>query len=292
VDPDRLRFDFDHHQPVSREEIERIEAVVNEKIYSDLPVETVEMATEEAQELPGVRAFFGDKYGDRVRVVTIGDGFSREFCGGTHLNRTGETGLFKIVGEEGVAKGVRRITAVTGRVAIRAIQEADRTLRELAVALKTAPDQLANRVASMQEDIKELKKQRDKGSAADLKGVRKALLEGAERIDGSVLIVGEVPGAPAEQLRESMDWFRKEAESVAAFLASADDGKVMLMASVSDDLIQKGVKAGDWIKAVAPAVDGRGGGKPALAQAGGKNPAGIPQAIEKANAWVRERMSQ
>ncbi|HOJ76003.1 MAG TPA: alanine--tRNA ligase [Phycisphaerae bacterium] len=292
VDPERLRFDFDHNAPMTADEIAAVERLVNEKIYADLDVSTRELPIDEARKLPGVRAFFGEKYGDVVRVVSIGpDSFSAEFCGGTHLERTGQIGFFKIVAEEGIAKGVRRVTAVTGPRAVEHVQQLERTAKEAAGLLNTGPEQLPARIAAMQEEIKKLRKQLTKGAAADVKGVRQKLLEEAERVNGAAIIVGELPEVPVEQIREAADWLRSQAGSAAVCLGVVAEGKPMLIAAVTDDLIAKGVKAGDLIKHIVPAIDGRGGGKPNLAQAGGNKPEGIPDALAAASAWVRERLS-
>jgi alanyl-tRNA synthetase len=291
VDPDRLRFDFDHNAPVSGDEIAAVERLVNEKICGDLEVRTRELPIDEARKMPGVRAFFGEKYGDVVRVVSIGpDSFSAEFCGGTHLSRTGEAGFFKIVGEEGIAKGVRRITAVTGPRAVEFVQHLERTAREAAGLLNTGPDQLGARIAAMQDEIKKLRKQLTKGAAADVKSVRQKLLDEAERVNGSAVIVGELPEVPVEQFREAADWLRTEAGSAALCLAMVAEGKPMLLAAVTDDLVAKGLKAGDLIKSVAPAIDGRGGGKPNLAQAGGNKAEGVADALTAAGNWIREKL--
>ncbi len=291
VDPDRLRFDFDHSQAVSPEQIAEIERLVNERIYADLPVTTQELPTEEAKKLPGVRAFFGDKYGDVVRVVQIGDGFSREFCGGTHLARTGQAGLFKIISEEAVAKGIRRITAVTGRGAVEAVQRIERVAREAAGLLKTGVEQLPARVAQLQDEIKELRRQLQKGAAADLRSHRQKLLDSAECIGGHKLIVGEVPEVPVEQLREAADWLRTQAGSVAVLLGmKAEGGKPLLLAAMTDDLVKKGMHAGNIIRDIASLIDGRGGGKPDLAQAGGKNPDGLAAALAAGADALRTKL--
>ncbi len=292
VDPDRLRFDFDHNAPITSDEVAAVERLVNDKVYADLEVRTQELPIDEARKLPGVRAFFGEKYGDVVRVVSIGtDSFSAEFCGGTHLNRTGEVGFFKIVGEEGIAKGVRRITAVTGPRAVEHVQHIERSVRESAGLLNTAPDQLASRIAAMQEEIKKLRKQLTKGAAADVKSVRQKLLDEAERVNGSAMVVGELPEVPIEQIREAADWLRTQAGSAVVCLGIVAEGKPMLIAAVTDDLVAKGVKAGDLIKTIVPAIDGRGGGKPNLAQAGGNKAEGIPDALTAATKWLREKLS-
>ena len=291
VDAERLRFDFDHHAPVTDEEIGEVERLVNEKICADLEVRTQELPIDEAKEVPGVRAFFGDKYGDRVRVVSIGEDFSVEFCGGTHLSRTGEVGFFKIVAEEGIAKGVRRMTAVTGPRAVAVVQQLERTAKQAAGLLRTGVEQLPERVAGLQEEIKKLRKQLQKGAVADIHSVRQKLLEDAERINGHAIIVGQLPDVPVEQIREAADWLRTQAGSAALCLGSASEGKPMLVAAVTDDLVKKGIKAGDLIKHVVPAIDGRGGGKPTLAQAGGNKAEGVPDALAAAAEWLRQKLA-
>ncbi|UCD30467.1 MAG: alanine--tRNA ligase, partial [Planctomycetota bacterium] len=293
VEPERLRFDFDHNAPVTVDEIADVERLVNEKICADLEVKTQELPAEEAKKIPGVRAFFGEKYGDVVRVVSIGDaGFSVEFCGGTHLSRTGEIGLFKIISEEAVAKGVRRITAVTGPRAVQAVQQIEQTARRAAGMLNTGIEDLPERVAGLQDEIKKLRKQLQKGAAADIKGVRQKLLDGAEKIGGTAVIVGEMPDVPVEQIREAADWLRTEAGSAAACLAANAGGKPLLIAAMTKDLIKKGLKSGDLIKHIVPAIDGRGGGKPDLAQAGGKKVEGIAEALALAREWIKEKLGK
>jgi len=292
VDPERLRFDFDHNAPVTADQLAKVERLVNEKIYADLEVITRELPVEEAKKLPGVRAFFGEKYGNVVRVVSIGnEGFSAEFCGGTHLSRTGEAGFFKVLSEEAVAKGVRRITAATGPRAIEVVQGLEKTVREAAGLINAAVDQLPSRITALQEEIKKLRKQLSRGAVADLKSIRKELMEKAERVAGTAIIVGQLPEVPIEQIREAADWFRTEAGSAAICLATTMDGKPLLIAAVTEDVIKKGIKAGDLIRDIAPAIDGRGGGKPDLAQAGGKNADGLPKAIEAAGEWIKQRLS-
>jgi alanyl-tRNA synthetase len=223
--------------------------------------------------------------------VSIGpDSFSAEFCGGTHLHRTGEVGFFKITGEEGVAKGVRRITAVTGPAAVAEVHKLERVLREAADLVKSSAEQLPSRIATLQEENKKLRKQLTKGAAADVKSVRQELLDKAERVNGAAIIVGELPEVSVDQVRETADWLRTQAGSAALCLGVIIEGKPMLIAAVTDDLVAKGLKAGDLIKAIAPAIDGRGGGKPNLAQAGGNKAEGIADALTAAKAWVREKL--
>ena len=288
---DRLRFDFDHNQALTADQIAAVERLVNERIRLDLPLATREMPTEEAKNLPGVRAFFGDKYGDVVRVVEIGDGFSREFCGGTHLSRTGEAGFFKIVGEEAVAKGIRRIIAVTGRAAVEHVQRLERTVREAAGLLNTGPDQLSARIGQIQDEIKDLRRQLQRGVAADLKTHRQRLLDAAARIGETRVIIGEMPVVAVEQLRETADWLRTEARSAVVLLGmNGEDQKPLVLAAVTADLVKKGLHAGNLVKEIAPLIDGRGGGKPDLAQAGGKNAAGLAAALAKGAELLRARL--
>ena len=207
------------------------------------------------------------------------------------LTRTGQTGFFKIVAEEGVSKGVRRITAVTGPGAVAHVQQLDTALHAAAAALKTGPDQVAERITALQAQLKEQQKKRQQEQTADLGTVRKKLLAEAETIDGHAVIVAECPDVPAEAVRESIDWLRGKAGSAAVLLAAKSDGKVLLVAGMTDDLVKKGVRAGDLIKIVAPLLGGRGGGKAQLAQGSGNNPEALEQALDQARRWIRERLN-
>ncbi|UCG32055.1 MAG: alanine--tRNA ligase [Phycisphaerales bacterium] len=291
VEPDRLRFDFDHNRPVTREEVTRIEKLVNDRVLENLPIQTLEMPTEQARRLPGVRAFFGEKYGPTVRVVTIGDGFSREFCGGTHLDRTGRIGIFKIVGEESVAKGVRRIAALTGPRAVDHLLAVDRIVSAAAAELNVPPDQVPGRVAALKEEIKKLQKQIRSGGAVDLVSARQELFDASPILSGTRIVVGEMPSAPVEKVRECLDWFRDRAGSAAILVGQRAEGRVTLLAAMSDDLVAKGLRAGELVRDVAPTVAGRGGGKPELAQAGGKDPDALPDALRAARAWIEARLA-
>ena len=281
VKPDEFTFDFTHTGPMSAEEKAEVERLVNEKIYQDLPVNWHELPIEEAKKLPGVRHFFGDKYGDVVRVVEIGDGFSREFCGGTHLDHTGQAGFFKIMSEEGIAKGVRRLTCVTAREAVAAVQKEDAILANLTERFRCKPEELPARVDSLQEEIKKLQQQLRKGAATDLQGAADKLLAAAAEVNGSRVIVGEMPAGPEEQMRQQVDRLRQKASSAVVVIGWADDGKVQLLAAVTEDLVKKGLHAGKLVGQVAKVVGG-GGGKPTMAQAGGKEPAKLGEALELA----------
>ena len=296
VDADRLRFDFDHSKAVTAEELAEVERVVNGQVYADLPVSATVMPLEEAKRIAGVRAVFGEKYPDPVRVVAVGEGpptglnaaeTSVEFCGGTHLRRTGEIGFLKIVAEESVSKGVRRITAVTGRAAVEFVQKIEVALRTVGQSLSARPEEIPQRIAALQAEIAELKKKL-KGSGGVKASVdTDALLNGAEPIgEAGKLIVAELPaGLAGDPMLGIVDSLKKRAESCAILLASPDDdGKVALVAAVSDDLIKRGLKAGDWVRDVAKVLGGGGGGRPQLAQAGGKDASKLPEALEAARA--------
>jgi alanyl-tRNA synthetase len=292
VKPDEFTFDFTHTGPLTDAEKRAVERLVNEKIYSDLPVTWRELPIDEARQLPGVRAFFGDKYGDVVRVVEIGDGFSREFCGGTHLDHTGQAGFFKIVGEEGISKGVRRLTCVTAREAVATVQKLDGIVGELAERFHCRPEELPARVEALQEEIKRLQQQLKKGAATDLQGAADKLLAGAVDVKGAKVIVGEMPAGPEEQLRQQIDRLRQKAGSAVVVIGWSADSKVGLLAAVTDDLVQKGLHAGKLIGQVAKVVGGGGGGKPTMAQAGGKEPAKLPEALALARKLVSEQLGK
>jgi len=298
VAPDRLRFDFDHNQAVTLEELAEIERLVNEQIYADHKVVARQMALEEGKAL-GAMALFGEKYGQTVRVVSVGPpdeedlagALSNEFCGGTHLDRTGRIGPFKITGEEAAEKGVRRIYAVAGPAAVAHIQSMERSLRDAAAAVSAPVELLAERIAGLQAQVKDLQRQLRKGAAADLRSVRQGLLEGAEKIGGAVLIVADVPDAPVEQLREMVDFLRERAGSAAVLLASVGQDKALLIAGLTEDLVKRGLKAGDWIKAVAGVMGGGGGGKPTMAQGSGKDLTKLTDALDEARGWAAGKLS-
>jgi alanyl-tRNA synthetase len=292
VKPDEFTFDFTHTGPLTEAERAEVERLVNEKIYQDLPVQWRELPIAEAKKLPGVRAFFGEKYGDVVRVVEIGDGFSREFCGGTHLEHTGQAGFFKIISEEGIAKGVRRLTCVTGPEAVKAVQKRDAILADLTARFRCQSEELPARIDSLQEEIKKLQQQLRKGAATDLQGAADKLLAGATEINGAKLIVGEMPSGPDEQMRQQIDRLRQKAGSAVVVIGWPEDGQVKLLAAVTEDLVKKGLHAGKLVGQVANVVGGRGGGKPTLAQAGGKEPAKLSQALQLAKDLATEQLGK
>jgi alanyl-tRNA synthetase len=292
VKPDEFTFDFSHTGPMTDAEKAEVERLVNEKVYQDLEVKWRELSAAEAKQLPGVKAFFGDKYGDVVRVVEVGDGFSREFCGGTHLEHTGQIGFFKIVSEEAVGKGVRRLTCVTAREAVKAVQHEDAILADLAGRFRCKPDELPSRVESLQEEIKKLQQQLKKGTAGDLQGAADTLLAGATEVNGARVIVGEMPAGPDEQMRQQVDRLKQKAGSGVVVVGWAEDSKVQLIAAVTEDLVKKGLHAGKIIGQVAKVVGGGGGGKPNMAQAGGKEPAKLTEALDLARKLAREQLTK
>ena len=296
VDPEHTRFDFSYPEPLTKEQIAEVERLVNEKIYADLPVKPVIMPLAEAKKIPGVRAVFGEKYPDPVRVLLIGPEKpedvtpedSVEFCGGTHLQHTGQAGFFKIVSQEAVGKGVRRVTAVTGKEAVATVQKMASVLDQLTGKFRCQADDLPARVEGLEAEIKKLQTQFKKGAAADLAGTADKLLTSAADVGGAKIIVGEVPGAPEEQVRQQVDRLRQKAGSAVVVLGRSDDGKVALTAAVTEDLVKKGLHAGKLVGQVAKVVGGAGGGKPTMAQAGGKEPDKLPEALELARKLAEE----
>jgi alanyl-tRNA synthetase len=292
VKPDEFTFDFSHTGPMTEAQKAEVERLVNEKIYADLQVNWRELPANEAKKLPGVKAFFGDKYGDVVRVVDVGDGFSREFCGGTHLEHTGQIGFFKIASEEAVGKGVRRLTCVTARAAVAAVQREDAILADLSGRFRCQPEELSARVESLQEEIKKLQQQLKKGAASDLQSVADSLMAAAADIKGARLVVGEMPAGPDEQMRQQVDRLKQKAGSGVVVVGWADDGKVQLIAAVTEDLVKKGLHAGKLIGQVAKVVGGGGGGKPTMAQAGGKEPGKLGEALDLARKLASEQLAK
>ncbi|MFN2381695.1 MAG: alanine--tRNA ligase [Guyparkeria sp.] len=287
VGPETLRFDFSHDKPVTPEQLRKIERLVNAEVRENHAVETREMAIDDAR-AAGAMALFGEKYGDTVRVVTMGP-FSMELCGGTHASRGGDIGLFKILAESGVASGVRRIEAVTGAAALAEAERADQTVGEIADLLRGPRTEAAERVAQMLERSRQLERElaRLKAELASASGDE--LADSAETIGPAKVLVAELPGADAGALRESMDKLRDKLGTAAILLGTVDDGKVRLVAGLSKDLT-KTFKAGDWVNVAAAEVGGKGGGRPDMAQAGGSQPERLAEALAAARAWVADQL--
>jgi len=302
VDENKTRFDFSHDKPISPQELRAIEQHVNRTIALDRPVTAVTEPLAKAKELPGVRAVFGEKYPDPVRVVMIGSDSpdklslddSIEFCGGTHMPRTGLIGYFKILAQEGVAKGVRRITAVTGKPAYDEIQTRSAVVDELAGKFQCRVEELPIRVEALQEQLKKLQDQIKKGASADLASVVDKLIAEAPEVGGAKLIVAQLPaGTTLDAVRSQIDRIRqKRGSAFVVFGWTEDEGKVPLVAALTNDLVKRGLKAGDVVKQVAAVVGGSGGGKPDMAQAGGKDATRLPDAIKKAEELGRAMLGK
>ncbi|NMV52713.1 alanine--tRNA ligase [Lactobacillus reuteri] len=285
VEEHYLRFDFNHFGQVTAEDLKKVENMVNEQIWKEIPVKTVETDIDSAKEM-GAIALFSDKYGDKVRVVKIGD-FNTEFCGGDHVKNTNELGLFKIVSEGGVGAGVRRIEAVTSSDAFKFLQDRDDLLTKSAASLKVAQiKEVPHQVETLQNELKEAQKQNESLQAKIAAQQANNVFENVQTTKNGSLIAAEVQVAGMGQLRQLADTWRSKAPSDVLVLATASDGKANLLVAVSDDKTKEGLKAGDLIKAIAPAINGGGGGRPNLAQAGGKNPAGIKEALSQAKDYL------
>ncbi|MDP3619787.1 MAG: alanine--tRNA ligase [Ramlibacter sp.] len=285
VDADKTRFDFTHNQAVSDDQVREIEKRVNEEILANQQTQARVMEIEAAKST-GAMMLFGEKYGDSVRVLDIGS--SRELCGGTHVQRTGDIGLFKIVMEGGVAAGVRRIEAVTGANALRYLQELESTVNTMAGTLKSAPTELQGRVSQVLEHVRALEKEvaQLKGKLASSQGDE--LVAQAIDVKGIRVLAARLDGADAKTLRDTMDKLKDKLKTAAIVLATVDGGKVQIAAGVTADSMGK-VKAGDLVNFVAQQVGGKGGGKPDMAMAGGTDPSKLAAALQSVQGWVAER---
>ena len=286
VTAERTRFDFAHNAPMTEEEIREVEALVNAEILANDDTSAQVMDLESAQK-SGAMMLFGEKYGEEVRVLSIGT--SKELCGGTHVKRTGDIGQFKIVAEGGVAAGVRRVEAVTGANALSYTQGLEGTVKGLAALLKAAPAEVPARVAAAQDQIRALEKEIAalKGKLASSQGDE--LMAKAVDVKGLKVLAATLEGADAKTLRETMDKLKDKLKTAAIVLAAVDGGKVQIAAGVTADSIGK-VKAGELVNFVAQQVGGKGGGKPDMAMAGGTDASGLPKALDSVQAWVTERL--
>ncbi len=285
VDPYKTRFDFSHHAPMTADQIRRVEEIVNREILANAETQARVMAIDDAQKI-GAMMLFGEKYGDDVRVLDIGS--SRELCGGTHVTRTGDIGLFKILSEGGVAAGVRRIEATTGVGALEYVQKLDATLSEAAGALKAQPAELTQKISAVLDQVKSLEKElaRVKSKLASSQG--DDLADQARDVKGVKVLAANLDGADAKALRETMDKLKDKLKSAAIVLSVVSDGKVSLIAGVTADLTGR-IKAGELVNHVATQVGGKGGGRPDMAQAGGADPTNLTQALESVHGWVEQR---
>ncbi len=285
VDADKTRFDFSHNAPVTPEQITEIEAIVNREILANVATQAQVMSFDDAVK-HGAMALFGEKYGDEVRVLDIGS--SRELCGGTHVARTGDIGLFKIIGEGGVAAGIRRLEAVTGEGALSLLQNLNRRVLEASAMLKSHPEELIARIAQTQDNLKALEKELAAAKAKLASGQGDEMLALAVDVKGIKVLAQVMEGADVAALRATMDKLKDKLKTAAIVLASVADGKVSLIAGVTADATSR-VKAGELVNFVAQQVGGKGGGRPDMAQAGGTDASGLPQALAGVAAWVGER---
>ena len=279
-DPDRTRFDFSFGEAMSADQISKVQTIVNARIADDLAVNTDVMSVDEAKK-SGAMALFGEKYGDTVRVVSMGD-FSKELCGGTHVAHTGEIRSFKIVSESGIAAGVRRIEAITGDNVTAYYEDLEKKISEAAEAAKTNPADLVKKIEAMQKQIKELNSEVESLKSKAAKDALGDVMDQVCEVKGVKLLATSVSGVDMNGLRDLGDQLKEKLGEGVVVLASDSDGKVNLVTMATDGAIAKGAHAGNLIKAIAPKVGGGGGGRPNMAQAGGKNPAGIDDALKEA----------
>jgi alanyl-tRNA synthetase len=288
VAPDRLRFDFSHYEAVTPEQLQEIEDLVNAEIRRNIAADTQLMSYDDAI-ASGAVALFGEKYGDKVRVLKLGE-FSVELCGGTHVNRTGDIGIFKITHEGGVASGVRRIEAVTGAGALQWIDENQRTLTGVAALLRSPPEEAAGKVEQLLKRTRELEKELAAARQALVTGQATDHADNVQEIAGIKVLSVRMDGADAKTLRDAVDRFKDKLQSAVVVLGSVDGGKVRLAAGVTKNNTDR-IRAGDLIKPVAEQVGGRGGGRPDFAQAGGNDASKLDQALASVPGWVSEALS-
>ena len=288
-DGERTRFDFSHFAAMTPEELEKVEKIVNDKIAEAIPVRTDVMTVDEAKKT-GAMALFGEKYGETVRVVSMGD-FSKEFCGGTHVKNTSEIAAFKIISENGVAAGVRRIEALTGDNVFAYYRNLEKELLEAAKAAKATPATLTEKIEHMQAEIKALTSENESLKSKAAKEALGDVMDQIVEVKGVKLLASAVDGVDMNGLRDLGDQLKEKLGEGVILLASVNDGKVSLMATATDGAMKQGAHAGNLIKAVAAIVGGGGGGRPNMAQAGGKNPAGILEAIAEAKTALEAQLS-
>ncbi|OEH91515.1 alanine--tRNA ligase [Bacillus solimangrovi] len=285
VAPDRLRFDFSHFGQIKPDELEKIEELVNEKVWASIEVETMSKSIDEAKAM-GAMALFGEKYGDVVRVVRVGD-YSLELCGGCHVRNTANIGLFKVVSESGIGAGTRRIEAVTGEAAYKLLNEQVNVLKEAAEKLKTNLKDVPSRIDALNDEMKQMQRENDSLSAKLSNIEAGSLMNEVEEVDGVKLLAKQVDASDMNNLRSMVDELKNKLGTGIVILGSVSGDKVNLSAGVTKDLIDKGFHAGKLIKEVATRCGGGGGGRPDMAQAGGKNPEQLQDALAYAKEWVK-----
>ncbi len=286
VDADKTRFDFSHNAPMTPLQIREVEARVNAEIFANAQTAAQIMGFDDAVK-NGAMALFGEKYGDEVRVLSIGT--SKELCGGTHVARTGDIGLFKIVGESGVAAGIRRVEAITGDNVLHYLQTLDTRINEAAAALRAQPSELTQRIGQVQDQVKTLEKELERLKSKLAASQGDELVSQAVDVAGIKVLAAKLDGADAKTLRETMDKLKDKLKTAAIVLGSVSEGKVALIAGVTADATGK-IKAGELVNFVAQQVGGKGGGRPDMAQAGGTEPDKLPQALAGVTAWVQQKV--
>jgi alanyl-tRNA synthetase len=286
VDAEKTRFDFTHDKPMTAAEIREVERRVNEEILQNRSTRAQVMPVDDAKK-SGAVMLFGEKYGDEVRVLDIGT--SRELCGGTHVERTGDIGMFKIYSESGIASGVRRVEATTGHGALRWVEEGEEMLSAIARLLKSNRENLPGRIEQLIENLRKLEKEQEqlKGKLASSAG--DDMLAEAQDVGGIKVLAKMLDGADPKTLRDTVDQLKNKLGSAALVLATVQDSKVSLVAGVTKDSTDR-IKAGDLVNFVAQQVGGKGGGRPDMAQAGGNDPSGLPKALAAVPDWVRKQL--
>ncbi|MGM0632370.1 MAG: alanine--tRNA ligase, partial [Pseudomonadota bacterium] len=287
VSADRLRFDFSHNAPLTEAQARRIETMVNDQILANHAVSKERMSMDQAMDR-GALALFGEKYGEEVRVVTMGE-FSVELCGGTHVQRTGDIGLFKLIGESGVAAGVRRVEAVTGHGALEYVRREEQTLREVCQVLKSGADNVVERARQIMDSSRRLERELDQARMKLASAAGTDITADAVEVGGVKLLTRQVEGFNSKTLRDTVDQLKNKLGSGVIVLANVEDGKVSLVAGVTRDLTDR-IKAGDLVNAVAARVGGKGGGRPDMAMAGGQDVAAVPGALESVSEWLESRL--
>jgi alanyl-tRNA synthetase len=287
VSADRLRFDFSHQSAVTPRELSQIEALVNAEILKNSAVSKQVMGIDEAMN-KGAMALFGEKYGDSVRVVSMGE-FSTELCGGTHVNRTGDIGLFKFVGESGIAAGVRRIEAVTGKGALALVERQELLLKQLCDVAKTNTDNLVEKVQQMLLSNRALERELEQVKVKLASAAGSDVGSEAFTVSGVQVLAKAVDGLNAKTLRDTVDQLKNKLGTSIVVMASIEDGKVSIVAGVSKDVCER-VKAGDLVNMIASHVGGKGGGRPDMAMAGGPDASGLPAGLSAVRAWVEARL--
>ncbi|MHB8159993.1 MAG: alanine--tRNA ligase [Thermoleophilia bacterium] len=289
VNPDKLRFDFTHTQALSDQDLARVEDIVNRKIIENHQVKAFTTTIDYAKDM-GAMALFDEKYGEFVRVIEVGD-FSRELCGGTHVTSTAQIGCFKIVSESSVGANLRRIEAITSRAAIEFFRDRDHLVDQLAGELKTEPERLQLTLAGQKDELKELRSLAKATTAGKVADIGREMALKAEDIDGLKVLAEQVDVSSPDEMMELSDRLREELNPAAVFLALVADGRVTLLANFSDAVVEKGAKAGDLIKEMAPLVGGKGGGRPTMARGGGNDTGKVGDTLAAARAWLLQKLA-